>query len=51
MLLFGEGESVTRTSRRVKEWGEGESVLASDVVEVPVIELTLKMLSSLVEAL
>ena len=51
VLLFGGGESVTRGRRMVKERGEGECVLVSDVVEVPVAELALKMPSSLVEAL
>ena len=42
---------MTRGRRMVKERGEGECVLVSDVVEVPVAELALKMPSSLVEAL
>jgi hypothetical protein len=50
VLLFGEGGRVTRR-RRVKERDEGECVLVSDVVEVPMAKLGPKMWFSRVEAL
>ena len=50
VLLFGEGGRVTRR-RRVKERDEGECVLVSGVVEVPVAKLGPKMRFSRVEAL